>query len=175
MMSTQRDRAARPAPQRTRPKMLALLAAAAVTALVLLVGVVLAVGYALHPARPSAQHRITTTAATAARQGSGAAADHSAAGGGAAREAVAARPMPTVPVDASHPGPVSTTSAGPDILLPRPTRVGAAQVPSGFPHTPEPQQNARLARESLTKIRQCARRSPTFVASTAWSLSASVR
>jgi hypothetical protein len=30
---------------------------------------------------------------------------------------------------------VSTESAGPDILLPRPTGVGPAQVPAGFPHT----------------------------------------
>jgi hypothetical protein len=52
------------------------------------------------------------------------------------RDALAAKPMPHVDDDASHPGAVSTTDPGASLLVPSATTTGAAGVPTGFPHTP---------------------------------------
>ena len=54
----------RPAPEWSRQKMLALLIGVGVTALVFVVGVVLAMVYAVHPARHTAEH--SNTGATSA-------------------------------------------------------------------------------------------------------------
>ena len=45
--------------------------------------------------------------------------------------------MPTVDEADSHPGPVSTNDPGTPITLPAATSAGPAQVPTGFPHTPQ--------------------------------------
>jgi len=122
----------RPAPEWTRKKMLALVIGGAVTVVVFVVGVVLAVVYAVGSARHTAdQHGATA---------------HPAGGDGGPkagrvaidpRDAVADKPMATVGEDASHPGPVSTRDPGTPITLPAGTRSGPAQVPTGFPHTPQ--------------------------------------
>lgn len=49
-------------------------------------------------------------------------------------DALAAAPMPSADPGDARPGPLSTRVAAP-LELPRPTGTGAAQVPSGFPHT----------------------------------------
>lgn len=123
----------RPEPQWSRQKMLALLVGAAVVGLVLLLGLVLAVVYALQPGHSRADRRgdgVTTTGAHAARDGrtSYPAADR--------RDALAARAMSRVDDSASHPGTVSTGDPGAPILLPAPSGAGPAGVPTGFPHTP---------------------------------------
>lgn len=125
----------RPAPEWSRQKMLALVIGAAVTVVLFVVGVVLAVVYAVGSARHTAdQHGAT---AHPASQGGG---DGGSKPGRAAidpRDAVADKPMATVDEDASHPGPVSTRDPGTPITLPAGTRSGPAQVPTGFPHTPQ--------------------------------------
>jgi hypothetical protein len=45
--------------------------------------------------------------------------------------------MPTVDEADSHPRPVSTNDPGTPITLPTATSAGPAQVPTGFPHTPQ--------------------------------------
>jgi hypothetical protein len=45
--------------------------------------------------------------------------------------------MPSVDASAARPGPVSTLDPGPAIVLPAPTTLGPASVPTGFPATPE--------------------------------------
>lgn len=55
----------------------------------------------------------------------------------AIQDALAARPMPSVPESDSRPGPVSTADPGESIVLPPATVVGPAGVPTGFPQTPE--------------------------------------
>ena len=52
------------------------------------------------------------------------------------RDALAAAPMPPVEPEAALPGLLVTEAAG-VIELPRPTGVGPAEVPTGFPRTPE--------------------------------------
>jgi hypothetical protein len=52
------------------------------------------------------------------------------------QDALAFAPMPPAEPDAALPGPLATEAAG-VIELPRPTGVGPAEVPTGFPHTPE--------------------------------------
>ncbi|MGY1829023.1 hypothetical protein ACI8AA_01195 [Geodermatophilus sp. SYSU D01180] len=52
------------------------------------------------------------------------------------RDALAAAPMPRADPDDALPGPVSTRAAA-VLELPRATGVGAADVPTGFPRTPE--------------------------------------
>ena len=121
-----------PAATWSRQRMLLLLVAAVVAALVLLAGLVVAVVDVIHPPH----HRDT-----ARRPGSAAAssAAPASAGSGAVtdpRDALAARPMPAVPDDAAHPGPVSTATKGPAIALPAQTGTGPAGVATGFPHTP---------------------------------------
>lgn len=53
----------------------------------------------------------------------------------AAADELARRPMPAVPFAAAQPGAISTELA--EVMdIPRPTRVGADGVPTGFPQTP---------------------------------------
>jgi hypothetical protein len=118
-------------PEWSRQKMLALLIGVGVLAMVLVIGLVLAVGYAFSPsAGHAAGHPSTTDSGTGRGTGAGAL--------GAVpdpRDAVAERAMPSVGEDASHPGPVSTANPGAAIRLPAATTTGPAQVPTGFPHT----------------------------------------
>jgi hypothetical protein len=51
------------------------------------------------------------------------------------RDAIAAAPMTAVDVSAATAGAPATTPA-PTMVLPSPTAVGAADVPTGYPHTP---------------------------------------
>jgi hypothetical protein len=114
--------------------MLALLAGAAACALLLAFGLVLAVVYAVAPGDHGSSEHSAGGARSALPSG--------AAGGAPAipdiaesRDALAARAMPTVSEDDSHPGPVSTLNPGTPITLPATSTTGPAGVPSGFPHT----------------------------------------
>jgi hypothetical protein len=120
-----------PPPEWSRQKMLALLIGVGVLAVVLVVGLVLAVVYAI---TPSAGHAADQARASgdSGRGGTGAQVSGPAID---PRDALANRAMPKVGEDASHPGPVSTANPGTPILLPAPTGSGPAQVPTGFPHT----------------------------------------
>jgi hypothetical protein len=127
----------KPAPEWPRQKMLALLIGAGITALALVVGLVLAVVYAVHPVRHQADTKHTATSGrsggggvVAGSGGSRAAADHP-------RDVLANKAMPTVSDDASHPGAVSAAVAATTIVVPAATAQGPAQVPTGFPHTPQ--------------------------------------
>lgn len=125
----------RPAPEWSREKMLALLIGAGVTAVLLVVGVVLAVVYAVHPARHTAEQDTTSATSTTGGGGTG-----SSGRSGAAvdpRDALADKAMPTVDEAESHPGPVSTNDPGIPITVPAATSTGPAQVPTGFGHTPQ--------------------------------------
>lgn len=113
--------------------MLLLLVGAGACAVVLVAGLALAVFYAVDPDRAS------TTGRRSGERPTGAVA---VAGPGSAsvaadpRDALADQPMPAVGQDASHPGPVSTGSPGPDIALSAATATGPAHVPTGFANTP---------------------------------------
>lgn len=120
----------RPSPEWSRQKMLALLIGAGVTAVLLVVGIGLAVVYAVHPPRHTTSSTGTTDAdGTGTSRQTGAAVDP--------RDVLADRPMSAVDEEASHPGPVSTNDPGAPITLPAPTSTGPAQVPTGFPRTPQ--------------------------------------
>ena len=123
-----RSRAAGPAAAWTRNKLLALLAGAVLVVVLLLAGVGLAVWYALTPEDPSAA--TSPGAATADK------AVPPSAGTDPRRDALAAAPMPTAGQSDAMPGPLSTRDPG-VIELPRATGTGPAEVPTGFPHTPE--------------------------------------
>ena len=123
----------RPGPAWSRQKMLALLIGAGLTGVLLLLGIVLAVVYAVHPHRHPAEQGTTSTrtspsdAGTGTSRRSGTPMDP--------RDALADKPMTAVDGDASRPGPVSTTDPGTPIMLPASTSAGPAQVPTGFGHT----------------------------------------
>jgi hypothetical protein len=123
-----------PSPRWSRRRMLALLAAAGLTVVVLVAGVVLAVVQAVDPSSGESTNPVRTG-------GSAGDEDTSVPTGTAAldeaHDSLAARPMPSVPVSASRPGPLSERDPGAPIVLPPPTGVGPAGVPTGFPHTPE--------------------------------------
>jgi hypothetical protein len=142
----------RPAPEWSRQKMLALLIGAGLTAVLLVGGIVMAVVYAVHPVRHTAEQDTTSTTSTMGGGGTsgqpGTAVD--------ARDALADKPMAGVDEDAAHPGPVSTNDPGTPIALPAATSTGPAQVPTGFPHTPQG------AMAQLAAIDQTALQSSTF-------------
>ncbi|HEX8093484.1 hypothetical protein [Jatrophihabitans sp.] len=125
----------RPSPEWSRQKMLALLIGAGVTAGLLLIGIVLAVVYAVHPARHTAEQSPISSTSTTGGGGtstslqSGAALDP--------WDVLADKPMLSVDEEASHPGPVSANDPGTPITLPAPTSTGPARVPTGFPRTPQ--------------------------------------
>lgn len=52
------------------------------------------------------------------------------------QDALAAAPMPHAEPEVALPGPLATEAAG-VLELPRPTGIGPAEVPTGFPRTPE--------------------------------------
>lgn len=125
----------RPAPEWSRQKMLALLIGAALTAVLLVVGMILAVVYAVHPARHTAEQGAASTTSTTGDGGTGK--SEQAGTTVDPRDELADRPMPAVDEADSHPGPVSTNDPGTPITLPAATIAGPAQVPTGFPHTPQ--------------------------------------
>ena len=125
----------RPAPEWSRQKMLALLIGAGLTVVLFVVGVALAVVYAVKPAGHTAEQNITQTGTS--RSGRGGAGGWGQPAAADPRDALADKPMMSVDEDASHPGPVSTADPGTPITLPAATGTGPAQVPSGFPRTPE--------------------------------------
>lgn len=117
--------------------MVALLGMAALTVVVLIAGLVLALSSALKPTEDGAD-------ASSTGGSIGTAAGPTAAAGGTgpratadAQDALTARSMPAVPESASHPAPVSDRDPGPPIVLPPATLTGPAGVPTGFPHTSE--------------------------------------
>lgn len=122
----------RPAPTWSRQRILLLLATAAVAVLVLLGGLVIAVIDVVHPAHhhgsPGTRGTSRPSPKVATSAARGADVDP--------RDELAARPMPSVPDDAAHPGPVSTATPPPEITLPRATGTGPAGVVTGFAHTP---------------------------------------
>jgi len=127
-----------------RGKLVAMLAGAAATGLLVVVGLGLFVFYALHPADSAAGKRPAAgqadgqrAAAASVPEVPGSAASPAAAGSDRVRQdALASAPMPVVDPSEAQPGPVSTRNPG-LIRLPGPTRVGPAGVPTGFPRTPE--------------------------------------
>ena len=129
-----RSRPTRPdaVPAWSRQRMLLLLVAAVVTVLVLLARLVLAVVDVIHPPHhgDAARHPSSATASSETRASDGRKTVTD------PRDALAARPMPSVADDAAHPGPVSIATPGPAIALPPPAGTGPAGVATGFPHTP---------------------------------------
>lgn len=120
--------------QWSRRKLLALLVMAALTAAVLMAGLVLAVVHAVAPTGDGGDASGSVVSAT----GPATEADPTGTLPAAeARDALAARRMPEVPESASRPAPLSNRDSGPPIVLPRATHTGQAGVPTGFPHTAE--------------------------------------
>jgi hypothetical protein len=127
----------------SRRKMLALLAGAAVVAVLLAVGLALAVLASVHPNRstgqasgaaaPAARSAAHTGPSGAATSATGVGSDPATAG---VRDALADASMPQVDDAAAQPGPVSTRDPGPALALPAPTVLGPVDVPTGFPRTP---------------------------------------
>ena len=109
------------APEWSPGRLLAALAVSAVVALALLAGLVLAVVGGLNE-EPDERD--------AARQAAAPSRDMS------RHDALAAAPMPTADPHDALPGPVSNQAAG-VLELARATGVGPADVPTGFPRTPE--------------------------------------
>jgi hypothetical protein len=103
-------------------RLLTLLVVSALVTLAVLAGLVLAVVAALTGEDPGA--------ADAAPRGTAPATEMS------RQDALAAAPMPPAEPEAALPGPLATEAAG-VLELPRPTGVGPAEVPTGFPRTPE--------------------------------------
>jgi len=129
-------RGARRDPVWGRNRLVALLAGAVAAVLLLAFGLALAVFYTLNPSRhasaqdggPSGADRsaVQTDLATSAAAGS----DR------AKQDALAVARMPSVDLESSRPGAVSTKNPG-AIVVPGPTATGPAGVPSGFPRTPQ--------------------------------------
>ena len=112
-----------------RAKVLALLMAGALAGLLLLVGLGLALFYAVDPPARAAESGSGSPARATTRPGDPGSARR------AHRDTLAADPMPTAPADAAQPSVLSARDPG-FILLPRATIVGPAGVPAGFAHTP---------------------------------------
>jgi hypothetical protein len=114
-----------------RNKLVALLAAAIAAVLLLVTGLVLAVYYTLNPTRHVSAHHANQSPG---RPGSGTPSVAAANTARAKQDALASKTMPSVDLDASTPGTVSTRDPG-AIAIPPATRTGPAAVPTGFPHT----------------------------------------
>jgi hypothetical protein len=130
-----RRRSERVQPEWDRAKLLALLVAASCVALLLVTGLVLAVIYAVSPARSSHSG--------SPQQRPGSIADRSAATTPTqtdvtdphrAEDELAASPMPSLDPELAKPGPISTRDPG-ALTIPPSTASGPAGAPSGFPHT----------------------------------------
>ena len=157
-MATRRASREPRSPQWSRRRMRTLLGAAALTVVVLVVGVALTVTDAVTsrtegsaPAGGTVGSRPTVTPTHRETE-----------------DALAARPMPVVAESASRPAPVSDRDPGAPIVVPAATHLGPAGVPTGFPQTPE----GALAQ--LAAIDQTALQSGSMdgarVVITAWSL-----
>jgi hypothetical protein len=109
-------------PEWGRARLLTLLVVSALVALAVLAGLVLAVVAALTQDAPGPADGAAQAAAPPT--------------GMSRRDALAAAPMPSVAPEAALPGPLATEAAG-VLELPRPAGVGPAEVPTGFPRTPE--------------------------------------
>jgi len=108
-----------------RGKLLAVLAAGGLVVVLLVAGVVMTVWSTVN-GQPAAEGP-TPPGGTAGRA--------TAAGpAGDARDALAAAPLPTAERQDAFPGPISVRDPG-VLVLPRPSGVGPAGVPTGFPHT----------------------------------------
>ena len=103
-------------------RLLAVTVVTALVALAILAGLVLAVVGALN------EHESDATGAE--RQAAAPSANLS------QQDALAAAPMPTADPEDALPGPVSSQAAG-VLEVPRATGIGPADVPTGFPRTPE--------------------------------------
>ncbi|CCG02742.1 hypothetical protein [Blastococcus saxobsidens] len=108
-------------PEWSPARLLAALVISAVVALAVLAGLVLAVvrGLTEQPDERDSARQAAAPSPGMSRQ-----------------DALAAAPMPTADPDEALPGPVSRQAAG-VLQLPRATGVGPADVPTGFPRTPE--------------------------------------
>ena len=117
----------------SRSKLLALLVGVVLAAVLALVGLVLAVVQnSSSSTGPAASAKLDASVAPPSQVEPVPAVDPN-----ADRDELAAHPMPTVPLSASYPLPISVKDPGPPIMLPRSTRTGPAGVPTGFPRTPE--------------------------------------
>jgi hypothetical protein len=103
-------------------RLLTLLGVSALVALAVLAGLVLAVITTLTDDDPGPADTTPQAAAPATEM--------------SRQDALAAAPMPPAEPEAALPGPLATEAAG-VLELPRPTGVGPAEVPTGFPRTPE--------------------------------------
>lgn len=117
-----------------RGKLVVLLAGLVAVCLILLGGLGLAVFYTLQPTDPDT----TTTAIGRAPAASAVTSAVTSAEPDAQskRDLLAARPMPTISLEESRPGPLSAQNPG-VIVIPKSTRLGPANVPTGFGHTPQ--------------------------------------
>ncbi|NNM47771.1 hypothetical protein [Knoellia koreensis] len=119
-----------------RRRLLAVLAAATISAVLLLTGL----GYAIHFAlTPAEQATPVPAELTHGNPPSGIRPDGSPAAGltrDERRDRIAAAPMPPAPPADAQPAPPATQLADP-ITIPPATTAGPAMVPSGFPRTPE--------------------------------------
>jgi hypothetical protein len=109
------------APEWSPARLLAALALGAVMALAVLAGLILAVigGLRQEPDERDAARQAAAPASRTSRQ-----------------DALAAAPMPTAEPDDALPGPLSLQAAA-VLELPRATGIGPADLPTGFPRTPE--------------------------------------
>jgi hypothetical protein len=121
-MRRQRDVRGNGAPEWGPARLLAVIVLSALVALAVVTGLVLAVVGALSGDEPDTTDVEPQAAAPATEVSQ--------------PDALAAAPMPTADPDAALPGPVSTQAAG-VLEVPRATGVGPAEVPTGFPRTPE--------------------------------------
>ncbi len=113
----------------SRNKLFTVMAGAVVVVALLVTGLVLAAIYALAP-------QDSTAAASTGGQDGSVAGESQVESADPRHDALANEPMPTAEHSDAIPGPLSTRDPG-VIELPRATAVGPADVPTGFPHTPE--------------------------------------
>ncbi len=121
-MRRRTERPVRDASEWGPARLLVLVVVSALVALAVLAGLVLAVVGALTGDQPEATGAAPHPAAPSAEVSQ--------------QDALAAAPMPAADPDDALPGPVSTQVAG-VLEVPRATDVGPADVPTGFPRTPE--------------------------------------
>jgi hypothetical protein len=119
-----------------RNKLVALLAGAMIAVLLIAFGLVLAIYYTLHNSRRSSSLSGRAPAGDASTPQRDPVAKAAPGSERARQDALASTPMPSVELEASRPGTVSTRNPG-VILIPGASRTGPAGVPSGFAHTPQ--------------------------------------
>lgn len=138
MFSRHSQPKARREPAWGRNRLVALLAGAVAAVLLLAFGLVLAVYYTLNPAGHASAHSGTPGSASGSAGQTGSGETSTAAPGSdqVKQDALATASMPSVDLEASRPGTVSTRNPG-VLVVPTSTSTGPAGVPSGFPHTPQ--------------------------------------